>query len=107
MRPVYTKRVLMVISLADLDRARQAARAFDAGRPSRTFSCPLSATGLAPATHYAASVQMRPQTAKAVADLVAKDFPLGVMREYDLDEPGAADAIIAGLGLKRISGGLV
>lgn len=98
----YTKRVLMVISVAVLDRARQAAKAFDTGRPARTFSCPLSATGLAPATHYAASVQMRPKTAKAVADLVAADFPAGTMREYDLDEPGAADAIFAELGLKRI-----
>lgn len=106
MPPTYTKRVLMVISVADMDRARQAAAAFDNGRPGRTFSCPLSATGLTPATHYAASVQMRPKTAKAVADLVAKEFPAGTMREYDLDEPGAADAIFTSLGLKRIDGGL-
>lgn len=104
MRPVYTKRLLMIVPVTDLARARQAAATYDRGRADRTFSRPLSPTGQAPATHYAASTQMRPATARAVADLVARDFPLGVILEYDLDTPGAVDAILAGLGLKPIEG---
>lgn len=102
MPAVYTRRVLMVIPIVDLDRARQAAAGFDASEPEGTFTLQLSATGSAPATHLAASVQMRPQTARAVADLVARDFPAGVMQTYNLDDPGAVDAVLAGLGLKRV-----
>lgn len=102
----YTKRILMIVPVIDLARARQAAAAYDRGRADRTFSRPLSPTGLAPATHYAASTQMRPATARAVADLVARDFPLGLMMEYDMDNDDAVEMILAGLGLRRIDGTL-
>lgn len=98
----YSIRLLLVVPLVDLDRARQAAAGFDPVGWAETFTLPLSVTGLQPATHYAAGVQMRPGTAAAVADLVANEFPLATLREYDIATPEEADAIFAGLGLKRV-----
>lgn len=92
----------------------------DAGGAS-TFTVPLSADGLAPATHYAAYTQLQPATHNALATMTTTQFkayvdqvaaergrtPVGSITAFknslQMSTAGADPwAYLATLGLKRI-----
>ena len=102
------RHALLVIPLAYKDEANSDAAAFS-GREEdlRTFEAgKLSATGLAPATHYWCGLSCSEETWQALTTTYASRYPLAHIEEYDLGaDPGRPDAVLAGMGLKRIVAG--
>lgn len=99
----YRYRTLMVVTAADQDEANL--HAAELGRPADlgTFTVGLSPTGEPPATHYVCASALTPAERERVEALRAV-FPDAVLVDYDLDtEPGRPDAVLAGLGLRRVA----
>jgi hypothetical protein len=99
----FPRRLILVVPAADQSRANAAAEQWDPAGGAETFRVPLSAAGLAPASHYGCSVQMREATYQAVAALVAAQFAGSTLREWDMDgDPDGLERTLSELGLKRI-----
>lgn len=101
------KRILVITPVLSQARANQDASAYDqGGSHARTFTVGLSPTGLAPATHYWASMSLSDadfETLKAKID----GYVGAELNEYNLDtDLGFPARRAQELGLKPISQGL-
>lgn len=93
--------VIVVVAAARRGKANTDAGEFDRGKPARTFTQALSASGQAPATHYWCSVWLtRPQRERFEEHLAAMS-PRGRTFNGELKTPAE---ILAALGLKPIEG---
>ena len=104
----------MIVTAADLEAANAIAVGIDPDAGGGyTFSVPLSASGNEPATHYACSTLIKPDTLAQVEILQQEQFPTGYIfrGEHDLDDEPAItrytfDDAIASINLERISGSM-
>ena len=98
----YRYRTLIVVPAADQDEANLHAAELGGPADLETFTGGLSPTGAPPATHYVCASAFTSAEREQVEALRAA-FPDAVLVDYDLDtEPERPEAVLAGLGLRRV-----
>ena len=100
--PGFTRRVFIVVAAGARPLLRTRFAQVDPDGANGSFISPLSVTGNAPATHYAASGQITEQQFTKLQTAITGLSSVSVW-EYDLDtDPGFPSRQVESLGLRWI-----
>lgn len=96
-------RLLLVCPAAAVNSANQLARQLDPDPDcGDTFTAPLSANGLDPATYYWASPQVTSETRLTIQSM-STAIPGSTVLDWDIEaDPAYPNTVLASLGLQRI-----
>src|SRR3569833_643425 len=100
----FSRRVIMVVTADDLQRANTASHAFT-GKPedAETFTVPLNASGLAsdPPSHYWVAAAFTEADYETLVSQIVPAFPDARLDDWDMDaQPDLPNQVLADLGLR-------